>query len=742
MRTFEGKYWIAGLRKRWIFSDALKAFFVAAAVALVVAAIASHFFAGGWLVLMVIFLLLFGIISASMKYWAISDAQIAKFIDEHFPEVEQSSWLMLESEEDLSLLQRLQAERVNQVLSVTKKPDAPWKQLLFPALMLVLAAGLYYGLSFFPGNQSIASDNAVVSKILGPVIKENIPAEISAYSIRITPPAYTGKGSRKQQQFSIVAESGAQLQWAIETSVPVQKMSLLINDKESVPLKSEGSNGTSWSVSRMISKAGFYQVVLDGKKSDYYQMEIITDLPVAIKITSPAQHSTIDIGKPQEIDLKLLLNDDYGISDASISATMASGKGEAVSFKEKKISLQTRINNQRIIRVNQRISLRDLGMKPGDELYFYINAKDNHGQLSRSDTYFVSIQDTTELMSLAGIDNGVNLVPEYFRSQRQLIMDTEKLLKERSSLSDTEFKNRSNNLGIDQKMLRLRYGKFLGEESESNIGGGHTEEDAHADDKDDKKKTDKSGKEKKEAKSEFETHEHEAEEHAAAVEFGNTQALMDQYAHKHDTSEDATFFEPALKAQLKATLNEMWTAELRLRTYEPQQALPYEYKALRLLKDLQQKSRAYVAKTTFKTSPIKFEKRLTGELTAINGVQTSKKDESANKSVPVLKATLAMLEDKQAGLPAAPGDLGVLLQAQQQLSAAASAAPSKYLNALKSTKKVLALWKSGKPEPEDLAAMQKGVNLLLGAEQAIPVQLSGRSSELTKSYFKQLNRMQ
>jgi len=170
--------------------------------------------------------------------------------------------------------------------------------------------------------------------------------------------------------------------------------------------------------------------------------------------------------------------------------------------------------------------------------------------------------------------------------------------------------------------------------------------------------------------------------------------------------------------------------------------LPYEYKALRLLKDLQQKSRAYVAKTTFKTSPIKFEKRLTGELTAINGVQTSKKDESANKSVPVLKATLAMLEDKQAGLPAAPGDLGVLLQAQQQLSAAASAAPSKYLNALKSTKKVLALWKNGKPEPEDLAAMQKGVNLLLGAEQAIPVQLSGRSSELTKSYFKQLNRMQ
>src|SRR6202000_3055378 len=89
------------------------------------------------------------------------------------------------------------------------------------------------------------------------------------------------------------------------------------------------------------------------------------------------------------------------------------------------------------------------------------------------------------------------------------------------------------------------------------------------------------------------------------------------YTDKHDNAEDATYFEPGVKAQLKATLNEMWNAELRLRTYKPREALPYCYKALRLLKYLQQQSRAFVAKTGVRVMPLNPDKRLTGELASI-----------------------------------------------------------------------------------------------------------------------------
>jgi hypothetical protein len=105
---------------------------------------------------------------------------------------------------------------------------------------------------------------------------------------------------------------------------------------------------------------------------------------------------------------------------------------------------------------------------------------------------------------------------------------------------------------------------------------------------------------------------------AKAENFNNAAMILDAYTDKHDNAEDATFLEPAIKAQLKATLTEMWNAELHLRMYKPQEALPYEYKALRLLKDLQQKSRSYVAKTAYKPIPLKMEKRLSGDLSKIN----------------------------------------------------------------------------------------------------------------------------
>ena len=292
-------------------------------------------------------------------------------------------------------------------------------------------------------------------------------------------------------------------------------------------------------------------------------------------------------------------------------------------------------------------------MKPGDELYFFINAKDNHGQQSRSDVYLISIVDTSNLMSMVGMANGVNLVPEYFRSQRQIIIDTEKLLKEQETIAADDFKNRSNALGMDQKLLRLRYGKFLGEESETGVGGERDHEDDHE-----------------------------------KVAFGDVKALMDEYAHKHDIAEDATFFEPELKRQLKAVLNEMWSSELRLRTYKLQEALPYEYKALRLLKDLQQKSRAFVAKTTIKTAKLKLEKRLTGELDKIIQPTQQATFEPIDRSAEELKLLLSMLEQRKAGKSFAYGDRELLRSGEKQLIGVAANQPTLYLPALKSLRKL------------------------------------------------------
>lgn len=707
-----GRQWIGELRKRFIIFSAGRVFLLSLGFALLVTALSFHFFQLQLIPFLSSFIFSFLLLSVKSRYWAISEREVSRYVDLHIPEAEDSSGLLLKPLTDLSFLEKLQVQKVNEILSNYKQPSAPLNTIKAALVFLVFSILISVVLVKIPkGSFSAIKPAAAVSK---PVIKENIPVQVSSFRVDIRPPLYTGKSRRSQKQFSITAESGAKVDWEIITSDSLKNLSFIFNDHQLVKLKNTDHKGNRWSLSMQLFKPGFYQLLIDGRKSDFYQVEIIADQPVAIKIIKPEQHSTIDVGRPQTVNLNVFMQDDYGISTAYISATMASGKGEAVSFKEKRISFNKPFNGAKEMNLNQQIFLKEMGMKPGDELYFYINATDNRGQVSRSDMYFVSIQDTTELMSMAGIDNGVNLVPEYFRSERQIIIDIEKLLKEKAAVPETEFKTRSNDLGADQKMLRLRYGKFLGEESEASIGGAHEEEHDHKE-------------------------EHAHTEEKAPV--GNVQSIMDQYAHVHDNAEDASFFEPQLKAQLKATLTEMWNAELRLRTYKPEEALPYAYKALRLLKDLQQKSRAYVAKTTFKTSTIKPEKRLTGELTEINaGINTSKTTTKDNSRVK-LEQAISILENRKQTRYLLPQDLNLLLQAQRSLLEKAAIKPAAYLPPLKAIKKVIAAKQGTTVAAIDIELAEKGINSLLGQNEAHPFpQTNSSSSALTRSYFNHLKR--
>ncbi|MCZ4222438.1 DUF4175 family protein [Pedobacter rhodius] len=707
MLKTEGQNWIHRLRKRWITLYLLRIFAISLAIALVLSAVFVYVLhLSPWLSAITLPLVL-AILLFTKPIWKASDKDFSRYVNNKYPELEESADLLLQNPAELSMLQKLQLAKIENRISEISPPKEPVKRLYLGLAILLAGLLMSFAITKIPQIQK-AYQSVASNQTSAPVMEENIPAEISDFRLTVIPPVYTGKSERKQKQFSVKAEIGAKVNWNIETNIAIKNLKIIFNDKESIVLKPQNPAATTWTFSKTIEKSGFYQLEVEGKKSDLYQIEVIPDLPVHIKITQPKQRTTIDIGQPQKFNLNVALSDDYGINDAFISATMASGKGEGVSFTEKKLSFNTSFNNQKSISLRRQIDLKSLGMKPGDELYFFIKAMDNHGQSSRSDVYFVSIVDTTELMSMAGMTNGVNLVPEYFRSQRQIIIDTEKLLKEQSTLSADAFKTRSNDLGIDQKLLRLRYGQFLGEENETEIGGDHDDHDEHAEGKGEQEK------------------------------FGDVTAIMDKYAHKHDIAEDATFFEPEMKAQLKAVLTEMWNSELRLRTYKPQDALPYEYKALRLLKDLQQKSRAYVAKTTVKTAALKPEKRLSGELDKIT--QPVQKMSAAQKDQRLahLKTALALLESRKSGKKFIEGDKFLLSETEKYMIGAAADNPATYLNALTSLRKLSA----GKNlQTKNIEIVQQAIQKMIKGESAKPqTPVALPASALYQNYFHNLNK--
>ncbi|WP_443943749.1 hypothetical protein ACJVDH_12555 [Pedobacter sp. AW1-32] len=702
----EGKNYIQKLKRIWICTSLLQCLCVTFGASLFFAPILRWLLDVGLWIYPFIFIISAAIFLVFRPIWKISNLTVVRYLDQNFPELEDSTSLFLKPTENLGVLAQFQISKINNRLPKNFWSRNVIKMLGFSVAFLLLGVFTYAWTSRFETNSLIATKEKLTTEKTQNKIIEHILPQVSDYTVRISPPAYTALPARKQKQFYVKAELGATVTWNLVTNTKIKSFSVIFNDQEKLKLKPENADANRWTFSRKIEKHGYYQLELDGVKSDLYQIDAIPDLPVNIKIIHPKPQTTIDVGQPKTIDIQAILTDDYGITASYISATMASGKGESVSFTEKKLEFQTAINGQKTVKLNKHIDLKSLGMKAGDELYFFIHSKDNKGQQSRSDVYFVSIIDTAELMSMAGMTSGVNLVPEYFRSERQIIIDTEKLLTEQKSISVTDFNSRSNALGVDQKLLRLRYGQFLGEENETEIGGDDHDEHEHA-------------------------------EHHEEEKFGNVQAIMDKYAHKHDIAEDATFFEPEIKAQLKAVLNEMWQAELKLRTYKPQDALPFEYKALRLLKDLQQKSRAYVAKTTVKTSTLKPEKRLSGDLNKITEPSQNLRNETKNENKIALKILLAVLDTHRSGRAFNENEKALLQTGEKEIIKAAVDHPATYLDALKSLRKIIS---QKNPKKQDLVAVSSAIFKLIGEPAAKPFpEETGTTKKLSNAYFNNLN---
>jgi len=651
----------------------------------------------------VLFILLSGTFTFADPRWKMTPSEVSRFLSRHFPELEESSHLLLRQRGSLGTLESLQRLKVEEKLGALQ-PASPVRQALRRAAMGLAASLLISALLAWVNFKPVFKDKQTTGKpeTFSPIIA----ATVQSVNIIIRAPAYTGKAERAQHDMDLEAEEGSMIQWTIMTNKRVTLPRLFFSDSSAVDFVASDSGGQTWKATRRLDHAWFYQLGLAGEKSAFYRLEMIRDEAPRISIRSPKSYTVIDYGMPLKLPLFMTVSDDYGVTDVRLVTTISSGNGEAVKFSEQETPLPANFSaHLSQYDLGKTMDLASMGMHPGDELYFYAKATDNHRQETRSDVYIVSLPDTAELLSLEGLVLPVNVNPEFFRSQRQIIIETEQLLREIDTLREATWKDRSNNLGIDQKLLRLRYGKFLGEENESNQL--HDGEETVSDPKD----------------------------------FGNAQKVLDQFTDKHDNAEDASYFDSDTKNQLKATLTEMWNSELKLRTFNPREALPYEYKALRLLKDLQQKSRAYVAKTGSRTTPLNAEKRLSGDLSKILqpvSEQQNLKSEEYNSRMP---EALALLEKLKTGAKAESADKRLLSEALQLVTARAAAEPGAFLLSMQSLQKIIdQLNKEREPAQNDLAIASAGLYKLIQVPSPQPGERRKKiEDDLGEQYFKNLS---
>lgn len=550
---------------------------------------------------------------------------------------------------DLNLIEQMQVERIlHRPLSFPGREV--YRSIGGYLVAVVVAAGVYFGVYAFRSNGTTAARTDARTNILHST-EPAVPRYRTA-AVKITPPAYTALTATRQEDLNIRAVVGTAVEWTLRFDRPEGLTVRLANSKgEEVTLRNAGDTFTHRdriTGSGLYAFKGYWRDSLV-YQSDFYKMEALPDLAPRIEPASKELYVYHRLKDPKAMRISARISDDFRVKQAFIVATVARGAGENVKFREVRMPLGPADFKEATLA--KTIDLQALNFAPGDELYYYWAAVDNRQpepNFSKSDTYFVVYKDTAKIEEAELATMAVNIMPEYFRSQRQIIIDTEKLIAKRKKLKTSEFNAASNEIGFDQKVLRLRYGQYLGEEFETTIGGG-----GHADDHAGE------GNIIDAFTHHSDGHGEGAGEQAAEPAYAHTHAaeppgekdplaeLMEQYTHAHDDAETNTFYEQSTRSLLKMALEQMWQSELFLRTYEPKKALPFEHNALEYLKTAQQKARTYVKKSGYDPPPIKEkEKRLTGELKDLSTKWEYEKTLKRKPTAELAAAFLGLLEKK------------------------------------------------------------------------------------------------
>lgn len=574
------------------------------------------------------------------------DSDVVRYLDRNYAFMEESAVLLVRPPKNV--FEVWQLEKIRKSIGYNREKIRLPKRILVRALLfsgvVIVVSGVFLFTASVP-EQVPGPFSGIPEPDVIRTGESGMPL-VQQVRIRITPPSYTGLPERTEEPGNITVPDFSRVHWSVAAGGDADSVWIEFSDR-SLGLEKdddvfEGSMQIQNQLIYQIASANADTTLL----SDYYAVSVTRDLPPRFLIDSPEEQRTTVHESRREVSLEVGIADDYSVTNAQISLTLAKGTGENVRFREREETFEHITGlGSREVRASLVLHADSLDMQPGDELYFYVTAEDNYpgGQTGRSETYFVIYADSsgTDQTPFGGI--AVDLIPQYFRSQRQIIIDTESLLEDRVDISDEEFEKRSDEIGYNQALLRLRYGEYLGLEDEFGEEGGGPEPAGdghdHGGDVD---------------------HSHEGDDHEEDL---NEQGLQrsqsaaaaivpEEMMHDHGSPEMNTLYADSPRALLKESLANMWDAERYLRTYRPEEALPYEYQALELLKSVQQANRQYVRKVGYELTPIPVdEKRLTGTYDDFGDPGTG--FESAFEKTPIEKLELMIREESLQS----PGDI-------------------------------------------------------------------------------------
>ncbi len=525
-------------------------------------------------------------------------------LDRRLPRFEDSTALLFRAPGALSGLAALQRRRletrIDDAVAVDLRP--PWSRRPI-ALGWGVAAALVTALLLWP----VAAPRGELART-GPARGDQAgPPQLTGARLRITPPAYTGLPAREQTALDARLPEGSRVDWIIDFAPAPTSASLVFPESGPAPLAQDGAR---WTGGRIIDRPMLYRIEASGlARQRLHRLDAVADAAPLVQLVTPASQLVIVTPGQGRWTPVFEASDDYGVAaSADLRITVTKGDGENITFVRRAMTLRGQ-GEARRKRYSATLDLAREGMAPGSDLIVQLIVSDNRApgpQVVEGPS--VILRWPSDLAAIEGLDGmALNVMPAYFRSQRQIIIDAEALIAQRRRLGADPFVERSNALGGDQADLRLRYGQFMGEESEGGGGGGIALPTNDAPPSRPALPTNDAPAPRPEP----DDHDHAGE--AAGTAPGAGVDVLREFGHAHDTGDAATLFDPGTRSTLSLALDAMWGSERALRQGRPEDALPFANRALELLKQAQQASRIFLARVGPNLPPIDLSRRLSGE---------------------------------------------------------------------------------------------------------------------------------
>lgn len=606
------------------------------------------------------------------SYRAITPHNVAKDLNRRFPSLEESCHLVLVKDHyTLSVLQRLQYQRSAKALNKLLEDKNTHLARRYPlktalalnlvtALLCLFATNFICNLAHKPRADEVAISS---TQEITDSLDNDALSKITDASVAVTPPDYAigfnGFKRTQTQALDMQVLAGSEVQWQLafsndQTGIN-QPYSIQVNNTQ-LPLKQTPDGKHTGST--VVKRAAVYQVLDQQQRViAVHSIKVIPDEAPKISLVAP-QATITEIKSQSEnskptISTQAVISDDFALSKVEILASVAKGSGESVKFRDSVFAFDTinTIDGQQVY--SKEWDLSALGMEPGDELYFSVKAwdnRENQPQLTQSSTKIIRwLGEDIDTVFSEGtvIDN----MPAYFKSQRQIIIDTKALIAQRLALTEQEFNHTSQALGEAQADLKHKYGQFVGDEvsgiTRTMEDGASQQQNNEHDAEEPHEEHEEHGEHEELTAVSHDEHNHEGT-HSTTEDKTGYQSVIEQFGHAHGETDVAIFKTPGgieqnPRVMMKRAIAYMWQAEGQLRLHRPQDALPFEEQALIWLNRAKKAERIYVKRLGFEPPPVSEQRRYQGELTDINTEARHTPNVTNDTDMRTLKKTIAVL---------------------------------------------------------------------------------------------------